>query len=892
MAKERLFIIDAMALAFRSFYALGRSSLATSQGMPTGAIYGSAMFLNKLIQEQRPHYLVAVTDTPEPTFRHEIYKEYKATRDRMPDDLGQQIPLIFELFSHFHMPLLRLPGMEADDVIGTLAKRYAGPNLDAYIVSGDKDFMQIIGDHIFMYAPKKNEEALIIDVAGVKEKFGCTPAQVVDCLALIGDTVDNVPGVQGIGEKGAAQLIQTYGSLEGIYANLDKITAKKQREGLERCKDDAFLSRRLVTLATELHLPLKLPDLVCSPDLASNNAKLAAFYNRFEFKTLANKVLKTLEKSEGKAKAKIDSAPAVDGAKIELATGVLVDDAATQASLKAALDQSKTFAFVMEGFGFGSDVIADKPSLLGLATEDGSAFALPLTEEGVYFIRPYLTKPEKKKIGHSLKTSWQGLYNVGIDLGPNLVDLEVADYLIDPNNYNHTTEALVGRFNPNLPVAGDAASRALTLLRLADAILPRIANMGLTAVFEEIEMPLIPVLAEMERTGIYVDAEFLDKYSNELADIGNKVEANLYQAAGQEFNINSPKQLQELLFEKLKLQDEAGIKRMKKTKTGFSTDESVLLRLAASHAVPQLILDYRAVSKLKNTYVDSLPQFINPKSGRIHTSFRQTVAATGRLSSDKPNLQNIPMRSDLGRKIRRAFTPGREGEVIISADYSQVEIRLLAHLAGDESLIDAFKRGLDIHTVTAAKIFGVKESAVDQVLRSRAKAVNFGIIYGMGPQRLAQETGVTLAEAKEFIQRYFEVYPGIYRLTETLVESAREKGYCVTMKGRRRPIPEIGDTNQGQMARGENIAINAPIQGSAADLIKLAMIRIQADFRRNKMKTRMLLQVHDELVFSAPLSEVEKATALIRQGMEHAFETKVPLKVDIRSGKDWLDAHG
>ncbi len=876
MSTKRLYIIDAMALAFRSFYALGRSSLSTSKGLPTGAIYGAAMFLNKLIQEQRPHYLVAVTDTDHPTFRHEMYKDYKATRDKMPDDLSQQIPLIFELFAHFNMPLIQMPGNEADDIIATIATKYAGPQLDAYIVSGDKDFMQVVGDHVFMFAPKKNEEALIVDREEVKAKFGVTPEQVVDCLALIGDAVDNVPGVEGIGEKGAGQLIQTYGSLEGIYKNLDKITAKKQKEGLERCKADAFLSRDLVTLKLDLEVPLKLEDFVCDADTATSNTALADFYERFEFKTLA---AKTRPKA-AKGAAATPATPVIEVTKTEATNVTEVVDTHTKQRLKEALDKASELT-----------LFADGPTL-GLVTADGTAFQVPLTEELIYLVRPALGRDSVKKFGHGMKLAWHTLDQRGITLAGPLFDLEVADYLIDPNNYNHTFETVIERYAPGLQDAGGAGTRAAQVHAAKNAIASRITAMGLTTVMDEIEMPLIPVLAAMERTGVHVDAEFLGEYSDELAKLADKTLAELYKAAGEEFNVGSPKQLQALLFDKLKLQEEAGIKRMKKTKTGFSTDESVLLRLAQFHPVPKLILDYRAVTKLKNTYVDPLPQFIDPRTGRIHTTLRQTVAATGRLSSDKPNLQNIPMRSAMGRKIRRAFTAGRPGYVLISADYSQVEIRLLAHLAGDELLIDAFKKGLDIHTVTAAKIFNVPEKDVDQVLRSRAKAVNFGIIYGMGPQRLAAETGVTLAEAKDFIRRYFEVYPGIYRLTEDLVESAKEKGYCVTMKGRRRPIPEIADSNQGMAARGENIAINAPIQGSAADLIKLAMIRIHAELASRHLKTRMLLQVHDELVFSAPENEVEEATALIRQGMEHAFETKVPLKVDIRSGHDWLAAHG
>lgn len=891
MTAQRLFIIDAMALAYRSFFAFGRTSLSTSQGIPTGAIYGTAMFLNKLVTEQRPDYLVAVTDSPGPTFRHEMYKEYKATRDKMPDDLAKQIAPIFELVERFRCKVINIPGVEADDVIATLAKAHAGPKLDAYIVSGDKDFMQIVNRHIYMYAPKKNEEALLIDEAGVKERYGCTPDQIIDLLALVGDSVDNVPGVKGIGEKGAAKLIETYGSLEGIYAHLDQITAKKQKEGLESSKADAFLSRQLVTLKTDVEMPYALDDFKVVPTEAAANEQLLEFYRRYEFKMLANKVAAKIPQGAQEPGAAKGGTPAPVVVEATHANVTVVSTGVAEKAFVEAVRQAQRISLVVAASG--SDIAADKATTLTVGTGESQVFQLPLTEEGIYFARAAFADQKKLIIGHGLKIASQMLYNVGLDLGRSIVDLEVCDYLIDPNNYNHTLEALNERYGDGQTVDfKNDADAAAAMLKLYDAIMPRITSLGLTKVLNEIEMPLIPVLASMEREGFYVDAEMLDAYSSDLSVLADKLEKELYAAAGEEFNVNSPKQLQEVLFEKLKLQEEAGIKRLKRTKTGLSTDESVLTRLAAVHPVPKLILEYRTVTKLKNTYVDPLPQFINPKTGRLHTSLRQTVAATGRLSSDRPNLQNIPMRTDLGRKIRQAFKPQDQNSLLISADYSQVELRLLAHLAGDKGMIEAFKHGLDVHTVTAAKIFRVPEKEVDSVLRSRAKAVNFGIIYGMGPQRLSQETGTTLTEAKDFIARYFEVYPRIKEYTESLIASARELGYCVTIMGRRRPIPEIRESNQAVLARGENIAVNAPIQGSAADLIKLAMIRVDAELRKHYRKSRLLLQVHDELVLSAPKEDTPAVMEVVRTCMEHAIETSVPLKVDVRSGRTWLEAHG
>jgi DNA polymerase-1 len=538
----------------------------------------------------------------------------------------------------------------------------------------------------------------------------------------------------------------------------------------------------------------------------------------------------------------------------------------------------------------GADIAADRAQTLAVAA-GSERFLVPLTEEGIWLCRPILGDPRRPKAIHDLKQASEMLANVGLDLAGPVLDLEICDYLIDANNYNHTLPAIATRFLGGDHRLTQPAAQAAAVLALHAPVAAKIDELGLDRVLNEVELPLVAVLAAMEREGIFVDADLLVNYSNELDVMARRVEKELYAAAGREFNVNSPTQLRELLFEELKLQDAAGLKRVKRTKTGLSTDESVLTRLAASHPVPKLILDYRLITKLKNTYVDPLPQCINPRTGRVHTRFRQTVAATGRLSCDRPNLQNIPMRSELGRKIRAAFRPESPDWVMVSADYSQVEIRLLAHLAGADDLIAAFRAGLDIHTVTAAKVFRVAETAVSPLMRSRAKAVNFGIIYGMGPQRLAEETGATLTEAKDFIRRYFEIYPGIRAYTESLIQRARETGYCVTMLGRRRPIPEIRDQSRVMLARGENIAVNAPIQGSAADLIKLAMIRAHAAIKARRLKSRMVLQVHDELVFVAPRTEVAELAALVREAMEHALETSVPLKVEVSSGATWLDAH-
>ena len=871
-----------MALAFRSFYALGRSSLTANSGLPTGAIYGSALFMHKLLSEQQPDYLLAVTDTPEPTFRHKRYPAYKANRGEMPEDLSQQIPYIFSLLQHLRCPLLKVPGVEADDVIGTFAKRFASSDLTIYIVSGDKDFMQIVDDRILMFVPKKNEEAIIVDRAAVRERFHCTPDQVIDVLALVGDTVDNVPGVHGIGEKGAAKLIETYGSLIGIYAHIDEISAKRQREALIANRENAFLSRELVTIKTDLDLPISLDQTICHWQQSAANAELLRFYQELGFKSLSQKIKSAIGNST--LPPAEEPSPTHHSALLFLE---VVDDVTAQKLHEATASAQEIFIAVAAS---GSDIVSDKAVVLALTTDRGAAFQVPLSEAGIYYVRPVLSG-SATKIAHGWKLAIEMLLNIGIEVKAPFHDLEICDYLIDPNHYDHGLSSLAERYLGKAEILPSLMEQTALLSDLHKALAPRIKELGLNHVLSAIEMPLVPVLAEMERTGVFIDAEYLAGYSDELSVLAKTLEEQIYAAAGGSFNINSSKQLQELLYTRLKLHELAGLKRLKKTKTGFSTDESVLSQLASSHPIPDLILQYRTVTKLKSTYVDALPQFLNPRSHRVHTRFNQTVAATGRLSSDKPNLQNIPNQSPLGRRIRKAFKPPEANAVFISADYSQVEIRLLAHLAEATDLIAAFNLGLDVHRVTAAKIFGIPEAEVSSELRSQAKAVNFGIIYGMGPQRLAAQTGVTLAAAKDFISRYFEVYPGIKSYTTELVNSARTAGYCVTMFGRRRPIPELRDSNQAIQNRGENIAVNAPIQGSAADLIKLAMIKVHHALKAHRLKTKMLLQVHDELVFSAPETELETVVPIIRDCMEHAITARVPLKVDISWGPDWLAAH-
>jgi DNA polymerase-1 len=919
MATKRLFIIDTMAVAFRSFYAFGQRPLTTSDGLPVSAVYGTAMFLNKLISEHRPDYLVAACDTKEPTFRHKMYPEYKANRSEMPEDLAAQLPLFFKLFEAMNIPMIRRPGIEADDIAGTLAHKLANKDLHVYIVSGDKDFMQLVNDHVFVYQPKKGDESVIIDREGVRLKFGVLPEQVIDCLTIIGDTSDNVPGVHGIGEKGAEKLLNDYGSLDAVYENLDKISNKRQRTALENARDKIELTRTLVTIKTDCDVPLDVNEMLCCHATSIANKTLADLYSQLEFKNLAAKTADIVNKREKEAaRTSFDQLSASQ----EAGTGpkyVLANTPALLSDVLAHIANADTFCFDTETTGL--NVITDKPIGVSLSVGTEGSWYVPLinkhlagvTAQDVHeCISVILKSPEKLKVGHNIKFDLQMLANIGIEVSGPFADTMVADYLIDANARLHNLDACCLKYlnYQKIPTAsligtnGEISMLSVDLddlttyacedadltLRLYRHMEPLLKAAGLLEVFKDVEMPLVPVLASMEQRGIFVDKNHLHELDIKLSEMILKLEDLIYDLAGEEFNINSPKQLGNIVFERLKIHEQLGVKSIKKTKTGYSTDESVLSKLS-EHALPRTILEYRTVFKLKNTYVSSLPTLINCQSGRVHTSFHQTVTATGRLSSSEPNLQNIPIRTELGQSIRKAFKPSHEDSVIISADYSQIELRILAHLADEKALLKAFQDKEDIHQLTASKIFSVLPKEVTSDMRSRAKAINFGIIYGMGPRRLAADTGVSQAEATEFIDKYFAGYPGISAYINDSIKLAREHGYCETITGRRRPLPELSYSGGRAAASAENIAVNTPIQGSAADLIKLAMIKIENRFKQNGLRSKMILQVHDELIFEVPKEEIDEAVDIIKDSMEHAMTLKVPLEVQIGIGSNWLEAH-
>lgn len=962
-SRQRLFIIDAMAMAFRNYHAFGARPLTTAAGIPTGAIFGCLQFMLRLMEDEKPDFVVVATDVKDPTFRHQMYPAYKAHRTEMPDDLSVQIPNIFRLFGAMGIPVIRKPGFEADDIIGSLVTRESGKNVDCFIVSGDKDFMQLITDHVFLYAPRKGEKPEVIGCDGVMQKFGCRPAQVVDILSIIGDVSDNVPGVRGIGEKGAASLIHEYGSLEGVYANLDQISNGRHKTALMESRENAFLSQKLVKICCEVDIDLELSAMLCASEKVALRPELLELCREFEFRTLVNKLQNlqashtslaptTKSKTETEPGLTADSEsdldahsgdisgglaanPTVDlvqlasGAGTDLQTenrgakrpGVNYQLINTSDGLRNLLQRlGDADAFSMDTETTGLNLLHDVPIGMSFGVAGGTAFYLPLVDKQLSGltadqvrgeIREFLAGTKSVVVGHNLKFDFHMLANVGI-LAPNqIADTMIGAYLLDSldsHGLDHCclrylgitkipTSDLIGAKGqiPMLEVDLEriceyACEDADMTFRLFEKFQEMLRERELLDIFWQIEMPLLPVLLEMERRGVFVDPNALSRLSDLLAEKSRHWESETYSLAGEEFNINSTKQLQDILFEKLKIHEVLGLKRLKKTKTGYSTDVSVLESMSA-HPLPRAILEYRSVYKLKNTYVDTLPQLIDGRSGRLHTRFHQNGTATGRLSSTDPNLQNIPIRTEMGREIRRAFTAQHGDRVIISADYSQVELRILAHLSQDAGLIEAFKAGADIHRLTAAKIFGIEPDQVSSDQRAQAKAINFGIIYGMGPQRLARDTGVSNAEAKEFIEKYFASYPGIRTYIDSSIASARKLGYSKTIVGRRRPIRDILSANRLEAVNAENIAVNSPVQGSAADLIKIAMIKIENQLKKTPQGGMMVLQVHDELLFECPKDDQERVMALVKYEMENALKLAVPLVVDVGVGANWLEAH-
>ena len=887
--KPTLYLIDGSAYIHRAYHAI--RGLSNSKGLPTNAVFGFTRILLKLIQDRSPVYAAMLFDAKGPTFRHDMYQDYKANRPPMPEDLAMQIPYIKEVTKGFNLPVIEKTGYEADDLIGTLARLAEAAGYTVVMVTGDKDFVQLVTGNATIWDPMKDE---VIDTDVVRQKFDVTPSQMIDVMGLSGDTSDNIPGVPGIGPKTALALIKTHGDMEGLYENIDQLTKKKQKENLIRFRDQAFLSRDLVRI--DVRAPLAF-----EPDhfrLAEPNAaELSRLFKQLEFNQLQQTFAQNRRPREKDYRAVLGQAAFLELVRALKEAGTVAIDTETtsQDPLKAEL--------VGLSFAIRNDQAFYIPC--GHTSQDASA---QLGREAVLqTLKPLLEDPGIKKIGQNIKYDWLVLNGCGIALDGVFFDTMVASYLINPSKRAHNLDQIALDFlDHKTTTFAEVLGKSLTsfaevplekavpyacedadITFMAKEVLEReLEEIGLTELFHNIEMPLVPVLMRMEQRGLTVNPDKLQELSKSFEQRLEQLENAIYAMAGEPFNINSSQQMGYILFEKLNLP----VQKKTKKRTGYSTDVNVLTTLARLHELPALVLEHRTLSKLKTTYADALIQLINPRTGRIHTSFNQTVTATGRLSSSDPNLQNIPVRTEEGREIRRAFVPC-SGWTLLSADYSQVELRLLAHVSGDKRLIQAFKDGEDIHTRTAAEVFQVATDAVTPELRRQAKAINFGIIYGMSPFGLSRQLDISQKMAKVYIDNYFARYEGVHRFVQRAIKEAGASMRTSTLLGRIRLLPDIRSPNAAVRQFAERTAVNTPIQGSAADLIKIAMIRIDAALRKKQRKAAMLLSVHDELVFEVPPDELEPVKESIRSIMEGVWELEVPLKVNMAWGTNWAEVH-
>jgi len=846
---ERLFVLDAPGYVYRAYHAL--PYLSTSRGVPSHVVLGMSTMVWKLLREESPEYFAAAWDPPGPTFREERFTAYKETRPAMPDDLRVQIPYVKALFEALRVPLLEVPGFEADDVLGTLVDRVRDLPVDVVLVTADKDMLQLVSPRVrVLTTTGRGGDRVVLDEAAVLDKWGVSPAQIPDLLALMGDSIDNIPGVPGVGEKTAAKLISQFGSVERLYDNLTLVPGKL-RETLAAHRGKALLSRELATVSTRVPIAADLESLRRrEPDWD----RLRALWSELEFASLLRQL----------------PAPAAVEALAEAAPVIAGRDAL--ALYLAKVPAGAPLAVEWAGEGGPPD---PTPIALGLYHPDAGAAQLEVGD-GVPDLggRPL--------IGHDAKHLVEWWLARGSE-PPAIEDTAIAAYLLNPARTNYRLEEVSAELLGEGPGLAPAGSRGRFIWELW-AMAPRaLAEVGLRGVYEDIERPLVRVLADMERDGIRVDPQRLAEFSRELWLALDRTTREIYTLAGGEFNIGSPKQLATVLFEKLKLPP------VRKTKTGYSTDADVLEQLALGHELPAKIIEHRTLAKLKSTYADALPTLINPRTGRIHTSFNQLVAVTGRLSSSSPNLQNIPIRTELGRRIRAAFVP-EPGRRFLAADYSQIELRILAHVSGEESLVEAFQRGEDIHRRTAAEVFGVDLSQVTPAQRDVAKTTNFSVIYGVTAFGLSRGLDITPKQAQQFLDQFFARHPKVRAYLERTVAEGRERGYVTTLSGRRRYLPELRSGNPNLRSFGERMATNAPIQGTAADLIKIAMVRVARELSTRGLTSRMLLQVHDELLFEAPEGELAALEALAVEVMESSLTLSVPLKVDVKAGGDWAEA--
>jgi DNA polymerase I len=930
--QKKLFLLDAMALIYRAYYAFSRNPRVNSKGINTSASFGFVNALLDVLKKEQPSHIAVAFDTIAPTQRHTDYAEYKSQREETPEDIISSLEVIKNLIRGFNIPVVELDGFEADDIIGTLAKKAEKKGFKVFMMTPDKDFGQLVSENIFMYKPARlGNEIEILGVAEVCKKFGIeNPEQLKDILGLWGDSSDNIPGVPGIGEKKARDLIAQFHSIENILENIEDVKEPRSRESLKKYADQALLSKKLASII--LDVPVEFDEdtfMIRPPD----KDKLIPIFEELEFRSLTKRLFGVEEVIVKREEAPTSYSGQMDmfsdsqafANPYEVAVGKLqnllkeksyhiVDSDEKIISLIKTLEKSKSFCFDTETISLDS-IDAE---LVGIAfcINPGEAWYLPIPENRkqaddiVNQFKPVFENPKIEKTGQNLKFDISVLKSYGIKVKGKLFDTMLAHYLLQPDMRHNmdllaetyldystvSIEDLIGKKGSNqksmrsVPIdiaAAYSCEDADITLQLKKHFEPLLKEQNLTKLLEEVEAPLVYVLSEIEHQGVKIDKKALNDYSAVLDKEIKEIELEIFQLANKTFNIASPKQLGEILFDELKI-----VAKPKKTKTKqYSTGEEILVKLVDKHPIVEKILDYRSLTKLKSTYVDALPKLINEKTGRLHTSYNQAIVATGRLSSNNPNLQNIPIRTERGREIRKAFVPREKDFLLLAADYSQIELRIIASLSKDEGMLDAFNKGLDIHAATAARVWEVDINDVTKDMRRKAKTVNFGIVYGISAFGLSERINIPRTEAADIINQYFTKYPGIKDYMDQTIEFAKKNGYVETIMGRRRYVPDINSANATVRGYAERNAINAPIQGSAADMIKVAMINVHSEIEKNNLKSKMIMQVHDELVFDVHNSELETLKSIVEKCMKEALSLDVPIVVDMNTGKNWLEAH-
>ncbi|WP_010272020.1 DNA polymerase I [Paenibacillus senegalensis] len=881
---SKLIVIDGNSVAYRAFYAL--PLLSNSSGLHTNAVYGFTTMLLKLIEEQKPTHFLVAFDAGKATFRHKDYEQYKGGREKTPPELSEQFPILKQLLGAFGIKQFELEGYEADDIIGTLTKLADDQKLDVLVVTGDKDMLQLASDHVTIALTRKGiSEVELYSPAYIKETYGLAPHQIIDLKGLMGDSSDNIPGIPGVGEKTALKLLHQYGSVEAVLENSDELKGK-MKERVQSHADDARMSKELATIFRAVPMELSLDEMAFS---GYEEEALGQMFQKLEFKSLLDKM-------------ELGTGGGAEAADTAIEVSVTVVDSESLDKLASKLQGIRS-VYV--------EAIGDNPHLaevVGIGLSDGSeSYYIAIEDlklEAAEPIRNWLADADVEKVSYDVHRAEVALHWQGIVLQGCRFDVQLAGYLLDPTEASHSLAAIASRYSfPGLqeddavygkgakfklPAVEELAKhlgrKAAYVAKLSPELDKLLDSNDMKSLFHDLELPLSHVLAGMEEQGVKVNADELKRLGKELSERIDELVKQIHELAGGEFNLNSPKQLGEVLFDRL------GLPVIKKTKTGYSTDAEVLEKLAPRHEIVRHLLIYRQLAKLQSTYIEGLLKEVREETGKIHTYYKQTIAATGRLSSQYPNLQNIPIRLEEGRKIRKAFVPSEEGWYILAADYSQIELRVLAHISQDEKLMEAFFKEMDIHTKTAMDVFGVAEDEVDANMRRSAKAVNFGIVYGISDYGLSQNLDITRGEAAKFIEQYFAVFQGVRKYMEDIVSSARTDGYVTTLLHRRRYLPEIKASNYNLRSFAERTAMNTPIQGTAADIIKLAMVQVAERLKEEKRRSRMLLQVHDELVFEVPAEELEEMKVLVPDVMENALDLSVPLKADVSFGSNWYEA--